>query len=406
MPSYMHVEEDIDQDAFVICDYHVITDLPMDVAAASIAAEQSTGTWTNISAITDDIFEKYSARVLKISNENVRIAYPVDNFNLDVGAVPQILSVISGKSFDLESKSKVRLEDVFFPKCLLKEFNGPKFGTNGIRKTLKRSKKPLVGTTVNPKIGLSPKKFADYIFEVGVGGITNGKDDETLSNQKFCPIEDRTVAVAETLDKLKDEGHLMMHAINVSTSGNKIVEIAEKVQSWGAKELMVDAITCGFAAVQDLAEDPSIKIPIYVHGTMHSLITRDPLYGISMLSVSKIVRMCGGDALHIGPLGIGKISGSMEDHSAIDACIDNITVPYKEVLPVCSGGIYPDMISDIIAESGFNVQIQVDRGVTDHPCGIRKGAMAMCQAVDATCKNIDIKEYAKDHEELRMALEK
>lgn len=405
MPSHMHIEEDIDQDAFVICDYRIITGLSM-YAAESITAEQPTGTWTNINAIADDIFEKYSARVLKISNKNIRIAYPVDNFCLDVGAVPQILSVIAGQSFDLESISKVRLEDVFFPKCLLKEFNGPKFGTNGIRKTLKRPKKPLLGTTVKPKIGLSPKKFADYIFEMGMGGITNSKDDKTLSNQKFCPIEDRTVAVAETLDKLKDEGYLMMHAINVSTSGNKIVEIAEKVQSWGAKELMVDAITCGIAAVQDLAEDPSIKIPIHVHGTMHNSMTRDLLHGISMLPISKIVRMCGGDALHIGSLGIGKISGSIEDHSALDACTDNITVPYKEVMPVCSGGNYPGMISKIIAESGFNVQIQADRGFAGHPGGIRKGAMAMCQAVDATCKNMDIEEYAKDHEELRIALEK
>ncbi|MCQ2052728.1 MAG: RuBisCO large subunit C-terminal-like domain-containing protein [archaeon] len=406
MHSYMHIEENIDQDAFIICDYRVTTDLPMNVAAESIAAEQSTGTWTNASAITDDIFDKYSARVLKISDKNIRIAYPVDNFSLDVDAVPQILSVIAGNLFDLESISKIRLEDVFFPKCVLKEFNGPKFGINGMRKALDRPKKPLIGTIVKPKIGLSPKKFADYIFEAGMGGITNGKDSEILSNQKFCPIEDRTIAVAEALDKLKTEGHLMIHAINVSTSGDKIIEIAEKVQSWGAKELMVDVTSCGFAAVQSLVEDPSIKIPIHVRRTMHGAITRDPFHGISMLPISKIVRMCGGDTLYVGTLRMGKMYESIEDRRLLDACIDNITVPYKEIMPVCSGGIYPDMISNIIAESGFNVQIQANESVADHPEGIRKGAIAICQAVDAACKNIDIKEYAGDHEELRMALEK
>ena len=35
-----------------------------------------------------------------------------------------------------------------------------------------------------------------------------------------------------------------------------------------------------------------------------------------------------------------------------------------------------------------------------------KGAMAMSQAVDAAFEHIPVEEYAKDHEELRIALEK
>ena len=404
--SYLHLEESIDVDAFVICDYRVTTQLPMEAAAEAIAAEQSTGTWTGISTLTDDVFEKYGARVLKINGDSIRIAYPVDDFSLDIGAVPQILSVIAGNLFGLESIGKLRLEDVFFPKCMLREFKGPKFGIPGMRKMLCRPDKPLVGTIVKPKIGLPPKEFADYVYEAGSGGLTNGKDDETLSNQRFCPIEDRTVAVAEALDRLESEGHHMMHAINVSTSGHDIVEVAEKVQGWGAKELMVDVITCGFAAVQALAEDPSIKVPIHVHRTMHGAMTRDPLHGISMLPITKLVRMCGGDALHIGTLGVGKMSGSKGDHSCLDACIDDITVPYRQVMPVCSGGVYPGMISRMVAESGFNVQIQAGGGVAGHPGGVRKGAMAMCQAVDAAYEGIPAERYAEDHEELRAALEK
>ncbi len=404
--SYMHLGEDIDPDSFVICDYRVTTDLPMEKAAESIAAEQSTGTWTGISTLKDDIFEKYGARINKINKDSIRIGYPVEDFSIETGAVPQILSVIAGNLFGLESIGKVRLEDVFFPKCILREFKGPKFGVNGIRKALDRPEKPLVGTIVKPKIGLSPKDFADYVYEAGKGGLTNSKDDETLVDQKFCPIEDRTVAVAEALDRLESEGHKMMHAINVSTSGHKIIELAEKVQSWGARELMVDVITCGFAAVQALAEDPSIKIPIHVHRTMHGAMTRDPLHGISMLPITKLVRMCGGDALHIGTLGVGKMSGNAKDRNNLDACLDDITIPYRTVMPVCSGGVYPGIVEKIVSESGFDVQIQAGGGVAGHPGGVRKGAMAMSQAVDAAFARIPAAEYAKNHEELRIALEK
>ena len=102
----------------------------------------------------------------------------------------------------------------------------------------------------------------------------------------------------------------MMHAINVSTNGEKIVEVAERAQELGASEIMVDVITCGFAAVQALAEDPSIKVPIHVHRTMHGAITRNKDLGVSMVVFAKLVRMCGGDALHVGTFGVGKMKGN------------------------------------------------------------------------------------------------
>ena len=400
----MHLGEDIDVDAYVICDYRVTTGMSMEKAANAIAAEQSTGTWTDLTTTTSKIVENYGAKVLSIDGDMTRIAFPVEDFSIDIGGVPQILSVIAGNLFGLESVSKLRLEDVFFPRSIQEMYKGPKFGVEGMRKLLDRPEKPLVGTIVKPKIGLSPKDTANYVYEAGAGGLTNSKDDETLTNQKFCPIEDRTVAVAEALDRLESEGHKMMHAINVSTNGDRIVELAEKVQSWGAKELMVDVITCGFGAVQALAEDPSIKVPIHVHRTMHGAFTRDPLHGIAMLPITKLVRMCGGDALHIGTLGVGKMSGDPKgDLSNLDACLDS-TGGYRTVMPVLSGGVYPGMIGRMIQIAGKNIQVQAGGGVSGHPGGVRKGAMAMCQAIDAAFLDIPVTEYAKDNVELNEAL--
>lgn len=404
--SYLHLNENIDSDRYVICKYRVTTDLPMQIASEAIAAEQSTGTWTSISTLKDNVFERYGAKVLSIDGDMIRVAFPEEDFSIEVGGVPQILSVIAGNLFGLESIGKLRLEDVDFPTSILKQFKGPKFGVDGLRKILKRPEKPLVGTIVKPKIGLPPKETAEYVYEAGAGGLTNSKDDETLVNQDFCPIEDRTVLVAESIDKLKSEGHRMVHAINISTSGHKILELADKVQGWGASQIMVDVITCGFAAVQALAEDPSIKVPVHVHRTMHGAFTRDPLHGIAMLPIAKLCRMCGADALHIGTLGVGKMSGNVSgDHDNLDACLD-AKVKYKPVMPVCSGGVYPGMIGKMVKASGMNVQIQAGGGVAGHPGGVRKGAMAMSQAVDAAFQGIEVREYAETHPELKIALER
>jgi len=404
MDSYLHLGEPVDPDKYVVCKYRVTTDLPMEKAAEAIAAEQSTGTWTGISTLDKDIFDSLGARVVDISGDEIIVEFPTEDFSIEVGAVPQILSVIAGNLFGLGALKGVRLEDVTFPKEILNQFKGPKFGADGIRKALDRPEKPLVGTIVKPKIGLNPKKTAEYVYEAGSGGLTNSKDDETLVDQAFCPIEDRTIAVAEALDRLESEGHKMMHAINVSTRGDRIVELAEKVQSWGARELMVDVITCGFGAVQALAEDPFIKVPIHVHRTMHGAFTKDPLHGVAMLPLTKLTRMCGGDALHIGTLGVGKMSGSTKEDSNLTACLGN-DVPYKTVMPVCSGGVYPGIVEAIVKKAGNNVQIQAGGGVAGHPGGVRAGAMGMSQAVDAAFLGIPKEEYAKDHKELAVALE-
>ncbi len=404
--SYMALGEELDRENYVFTKYRVTTDLPMEKAAANIAAEQSTGTWTGISTINDEIFRNYAAKVTAIDGDMVTIAYPVEDFSIERGAIPQILSVVAGNLFGLETIKGVRLEDVDFPDCIMKKYKGPKFGDKGLREILGRPEKPLVGTIVKPKIGLDPKGTAAYIYEAGSGGLTNSKDDETLVDQKFCPIEDRTKAVAETLDKLKEEGHRMMHAINISTNGQDILDLAEDVQKWGATEIMIDVITCGYGAVQAVAEDSKIKVPVHVHRTMHGAMTKDPLNGISMKVVSKLVRMCGGDALHIGTLGVGKMAGDpTEGRDNQDACQCD-SVPFKKVLPVCSGGMYPGIVPGVMKAAGNNIQIQAGGGVAGHPRGVRTGAMAMCQAVDAAYAGITLQEYAKDHTELREALDR
>ncbi len=404
---YLHLDAPVDIDKHVICKYKVGTDLKMTTAAAAIATEQSTGTWTKLSTLKEDNFLKRSGKVTKIEGNLATIAFPVEDFSLDIGGVPQILSIIAGNLFGLEALHAVRLEDVTFPKCILREFKGPKYGIDGMRSILKRPSKPLVGTIVKPKIGLSPQETADYVYEAGMGGLTNGKDDETLSNQKFCPLEDRVVAIAEALDKVKSEtGHVMIHAINVSTNGHQILEVAERAQELGATELMVDVLTCGFGAIQVLAEDPSIKLPIHVHRTMHGAMTRNLDHGINMKVFATLTRMVGGDALHVGTFGVGKMKGAAhEDLANRDMCLTN-ELPYKRMMPVASGGVHPGMIKKFVEIAGTELQIQAGGGVSGHPGGVRGGARAMVQAVDAAAADIPLDVYARDHAELAAAIKK
>ena len=397
----------------VLCAYKVITDLPIKKAAMAIAAEQSTGTWTDISTGSKKIDRRLAGRVLRTKKLRKRehlviIEFPLADFDAEHGGIPQILSVVAGNLFGLETLKAVRLEQLYLPKKIVTAFPGPKYGAEGIYSMLGIKKdRPLLGTIVKPKIGLDPRRTADYVYRVGIGGLTNSKDDETLTDQKFCPILERTRAISEAIDRVRSEtGRRMMHAINISTRGDKILDLADKVIEAGARELMIDVLTTGFSAVQAVAEDPSVNLPLHIHRTMHGAMTRNEHHGIAMEVLALLTRMCGGDALHIGTFGIGKMHGERYEDLRSKEMLTMDLHGRCEVLPVCSGGVHPGLIPKILAVAGTPLQIQAGGGISGHPKGLEAGAKSMNQAVDAYLGGEKLKDYAKNHSELRLALEK
>ncbi len=404
--DYLALDEELDPEGYLICQYTVKSDLDIETAGKRIAEEESTGTWTHPTTLSDEIFERYGAKVVEAEGDRTRIGYPVIDFSGEIGEIPQILSIIAGNLFGLDSLDGVRLVDIELPSKIVNKYPGPQQGIEGLRGILGRPEKPLVGTIVKPKIGLPPEEFSDYVYEAGKGGLTNSKDDETLVDQDFCPLEERVSYVSEKLDLLEEEGHKMIHAHNISTSVHKILEAGDLALENGARQLMVDVLTVGFSGLQALAEDPSIKVPIHVHRAMHGAITKNPDHGISMPVIAKLVRMAGGDALHTGTYGTGKMHADISEELMSKEALLGEMHGLKRMMPVASGGLHPGLIPELMENSGNDVQIQAGGGVSGHPDGVRAGAKALSQAVDAAVKGIELKEYAKEHLELKKALDK
>ena len=380
-------------------------------AANAIREEQTTGTWTDLSTVNE---ETAYVHALDGSVEDLvelpdggyltKICFPHEIF--EKGNIPQYLSVIAGNLFGLGKLEAVRLLDIDLPENLAG--CGPKFGIDGIRKIVgtEVSCRPHIGTIIKPKVGLNPKDTARVAYEAALGGPDLIKDDETLTNQTFCPLFDRLEAVMDALDRAKDEtGKQVLYAVNVTTGGDRIVELAHKAVSAGANMLMVDVLTAGFSAIQALAEAPGINVPIHVHRTMHGALTRNPHHGIAMRPIAKLVRSAGGDQLHTG-----SVSGKMGSKAG-EVIADNreITKPLsylKPVFPVSSGGLHPGKVAAEIAKLGTDIVLQAGGGIHGHPEGTTAGTRAMLQAAEAAILGIPAREYAASHPELAAALAK
>lgn len=382
----------------VIAKYRVETDLPIEKAAAEIAAEQSTGTWTEVER--EKLASDLSGRVIKAEGGFAYVAFPEELF--EPGNIPQYLSVVAGNLFGLSALKKVRLLDVIFPQSLVSAHRGPRFGIKEARAILGVFDRPLVGTIIKPKVGLSPRETAEVAGQAVRGGLDLIKDDETLTDQSFCPMDERVEAVMAELSKVEDEtDKKAFYAVNVTSGAEEILERAEEVIDRGANMVMIDVLTTGFSALEVLSR--GVRVPVHVHRTMHGAFTRDRRHGISMVPISRLVRMAGGTNLHTGSY-LGKMAGDREEN---DQCRDALRDEWYDlspVFPVASGGLHPGNVRPNLDGYGTDCIVQAGGGVHGHPRGTTGGAMAMVQAVEAWTAGVSPEEYASSHKELEAAL--
>lgn len=385
----------------LICVFHLeVEGMPFKTGAGAVAAESSIGTWTELTTLKPYV-EKLRARVFDITENQIRIAYPIELF--EESNMPNIFSSVAGNVFGLKEVKKLRLVDIHFPDKILKSFKGPKYGIKGVRSVLSVKERPLVGTIIKPKLGLRTKDHADVAYEAWAGGCDVVKDDENLSSQRFNPFNERLSMTLDARDRAENAtGETKVYMVNVTAETEEMIRRAELVESSGGRYIMVDILTVGYSGLQTL-RNQDFKLVIHAHRAGHAALTRDPRHGISMPVIAKAVRAIGVDQLHVGT-AVGKMGEVREEvEKNIEASKQEMG-GLKEVFPVASGGLYPSVLPELLEIFGKDVICQAGGGVHGHPDGTRAGAVAMRQAVDAALKGISLAEYSKTHPELAKAL--
>jgi len=386
----------------LLCAFYVEPEgISLKEAAGGVAAESSVGTWTDLTTEKPYV-KKLAAHVYRIDGNVIKIAYPVELF--EDGNMPNILSSVAGNVFGLKALKNLRLLDITFPKALLAGFKGPQYGIAGIRKLVKVPKRPLVGTIIKPKLGLKTVDHAQVAYEAWLGGCDVVKDDENLSSQKFNPFDERLIQTLEARDRAQSEtGERKVYMINITADSDLMIKRAQSVVNQGGEYVMVDILTTGWAALQML-RDQNFKVVIHAHRAGHAAFTKNPYHGIAMKPIASVARVIGVDQLHVGTV-VGKMSETKpEVLENVAACKEDLG-KLSPVLPVASGGLYPQLVPALLETFGNDVVLQAGGGIHGHPDGTVKGAMAMRQAVDAVLEGKSLEEYAKDHKELAGALE-
>lgn len=375
-------------------------------AAAAIAGESSTATWTVVWTDRLTSNEHYQAKAYYVYNipgtdqYMTYIAYEIDLF--EEGSIANLTSSIIGNVFGFKPLKSLRLEDMRIPLHYVKTFQGPPIGIVNEREHLNKFGRPLLGATIKPKLGLSARNYGRVIYEGLRGGLDFMKDDENINSQPFMRWRDRTLFGMEGVNKaVAATGEIKGHYFNVTAGTMEdMYERAEFAKEQGSAVVMID-LTVGYTAIQSMSNwARKNNILLHMHRAGHSTYTRQKTHGVSFRVIAKWLRLAGVDHLHAGTV-VGKLEGDplttegfyktlrgtkYDADPRIGLYFEQDWGSMPGVMPVASGGIHAGQMHLLLNMFGDDVILQFGGGTIGHPMGIAPGATANRVALEAVVK--------------------
>lgn len=381
--------------------------------ALGIAVGLTVGSWTELPEAAKEQMQKHLGQVVSVDAHepegvvvgeryaDITIAYPDLNFSKDL---PAYLVTVFGK---LSMDGQIKLMDIQPSTDFLSAFPGPKFGVQGVRDFLGVQDRPLVMSIFKSVIGHDLDNLREQFLQQALGGVDLIKDDEILFENPLTPLELRIKACMSAAKEAEQvTGQKLLYFTNLTGSTFKLKDNAKRAIEAGANGLLFNVLAYGFDALAELAADPDIQVPIAAHPAMAGALYPSRHHGISAdLLLGKLMRIAGAD-LSLFPSPYGSVVMPKEENLAVMKALLTPELPQKPAFPVPSAGIHPGLVPLIMRDFGSEVVVNAGGGVHGHPGGSAAGGRAFRQAVDAVKSGTTLEAYAKDHEELRIAVER
>ncbi len=373
-------------------------------AAAAVAGESSTATWTVVwtdRLTAADVYRAKAYRVDPVPNQPDQffayIAYELDLF--EPGSIANLTASIIGNVFGFKAVKALRLEDMRIPVAYVKTFDGPPTGIVVERERLDKFGRPLLGATVKPKLGLSGRNYGRVVYEALKGGLDFTKDDENINSQAFMHWRDRFLYTMEAVNRAQAAtGEVKGHYLNVTAATMEdMYERAEFAKELGSVIVMIDLVI-GYTAIQSMSKwARKNDMILHLHRAGHGTYTRQKSHGVSFRVISKWMRLAGVDHIHAGTV-VGKLEGDpntvqgiynvlREPRNEIDLArgifFDQDWASMRKIMPVASGGIHAGQMHQLLTYLGEDVVLQFGGGTIGHPMGIQAGAEANRVALEA-----------------------
>lgn len=368
----------VDNEKYFIAEYFLESQTSLRDAAWNLAIGQSVGNpnvrnnWE-----TEELFENHSCIILGDENElkniksgNISIAFPVSNIDIDTDGITQILVQMMGGQLDIDNIIKCQLLDITFPECILSKFKGPKFGIDGIRKFTNVYNKPILGSIIKPKIGVSPDILLEMVKELVDGGVNFIKEDEIMSNPNCCPIETRVPLI---MNYLKDKN--VIYSVCINSDASHILNRVKRVYELGGNSVHVNFWT-GLGVYKSIRE---LDLPLFLFFQKSGdkiLTNKKHDFHIEWDVICKIASYSGVDFIHAGMWG-GYMDTSESELKMTINLLNSLNV-----IPSLSCGFHCGLVEAVNKRFGVDYMANCGGSIHGHPMGTKNGAIAMRQSID------------------------
>ena len=405
--------------------YWIETAAPLESAAATMAGEQSSGTFVRVPGETDELRERHAARVEairelspvdtpslpgakkgpKYHRAEVDLSWPLENLG---PSLPNLMATVAGNLFELQQFSGLKLLDIALPQPFRDRYPGPQFGIPGTRQLAGVPKLPLVGTIIKPSVGLSPEATAAMVAQLAEGGIDFIKDDELQSNGPHCPLEARVKAVMAVLNAHAEKtGKKVMFAFNITGEIDDMRAHHDIVLAHGGTCVMASLNSIGLPGVTALRRHS--QLPIHAHRNGWGMLGRSPALGMSFVAFQKFHRLAGIDQVHVNGI---RNKFCEPDDSVIASARACLTPMFDgpnrgcEIMPVFSSGQWAGQAIDTYnAIRSTDLIYACGGGIVAHPAGIAAGVRSIRLAWEAAIDGRTLEQAAAEHSEVKQAME-
>src|ERR1700675_3060500 len=396
----------VPKDTDTICLFRITPQSGVDPieAAAAVAGESSTATWTVVWTDRLTACDSYRAKAYRVepvpNNPGQYFAWVAyDIILFEEGSIANMTASLIGNVFIFKPLKAARLEDIRIPVAYVKTFKGPPTGLIVERERLDKFGRPLLGATTKPKLGLSGRNYGRVVYEALKGGLDFVKDDENINSQPFMHWRDRFLYCMEAVNKASAAtGEVKGHYLNVTAATMEdMYERADFAKQLGSTIVMIDLVI-GYTAIQSMAKwARRNNMILHLHRAGHGTYSRQKIHGVSFRVIAKWMRLAGVDHIHAGTV-VGKLEGDPRTtRGYYDICredfvpqrlengvfFDQHWTSLRKLMPVASGGIHAGQMHQLLDLLGEDVVLQFGGGTIGHPTGIEAGATANRVALEA-----------------------
>jgi len=396
--------------------YYIETPLDLEKSAQVLAGEQSSGTFIAVPGETEELKQRFAARVESITplevvaepaipgvqildgkyqRAMIEVSWSIENFGYNL---PVLVSTLQGNLYELTQFTGLKLMDIDLPASYANAFTGPKFGIEGCRKLTNVYNRPLIGTIIKPSIGMTPEQTAGLVETLALAGIDFVKDDELMGSSANSPFDKRVDAIMKVINRHADQtGKKVMYAFNITDDMDQMQRNYEKVLNSGGTSAMISLNSVGLSGVKKMCDNG--QLAIHGHRNGWGMLNRHPLLGIEFPAYQKLWRLAGVDQIHVN--GIQNKFWESDDSvvRSIEACLTPLLGGYS-VLPVVSSGQWGGQAPETYRRTKtVDLLYMAGGGIMAHPDGPTGGVVALQQAWTAAVDGLSVAEAAQKYSE-------